>query len=273
VAIATLPIVLSVVLAELAIGGSFVMWLVDRGGRAPSGFLKLVAFVDAGAIAAALALVPTFPGGDLAARAQIDSGRLDSFGQALIVITILVVIQLVTTFLPSRGLRIAAGILTSLAGAAALGIVAIARPGALESDPIGTGLGLAALPLGAVAIGGTDGAMLLGHWYLVTPKLSPGPLRRASLTVVAAVALQIALVAIVWLRGDLTGTWETALSVALGLRIGVGLFMTLIVALAAWWTAGMNTQSSTGLLYVALGCAFAGEVSARVIFFLTGVPI
>jgi hypothetical protein len=49
--------------------------------------------------------------------------------------------------------------------------------------------------------------------------------------------------------------------------------MTLIVALAAWWTAGMNTQSSTGLLYVALGCAFAGEVSARVIFFLTGVPI
>ena len=44
-------------------------------------------------------------------------------------------------------------------------------------------------------------------------------------------------------------------------------------SLAAWWTAGMNTQSSTGLLYVALGCAFAGEVSARVIFFLTGVPI
>jgi hypothetical protein len=71
------------------------------------------------------------------------------------------------------------------------------------------------MPLGAIALGGADGAMLLGHWYLVTPKLSP----------------------------------------------------------AAWWTAGMNTQSSTGLLYVALGSAFAGEVSARVFFFLTGVPI
>ena len=115
--------------------------------------------------------------------------------------------------------------------------------------------------------------MLLGHWYLVTPKLTPGPLRRASLVVVFAVLLQIALVAIVWFRGDFTGTWETGLSVALALRIGVGLFMTLIVALAAWWTAGMNTQSSTGLLYVALGCVFAGEVSARVIFFLTGIPI
>ena len=268
-AIATLPIVLSVVLAELAIGGSFVMWLVDRGGRAPSGFLKLVAFVDAGAIAAALALVPTFPGGDLAARAGVDTGPLSAFGQALVLVTILIVIQLVTTFLPVRGLRLGAGLVTFLAGIATLGVAAIARPAQNPFDPFA----LVAIPLGAIALGGTDGAMLLGHWYLVTPKLSPGPLRSASLAIVAAVALQIALVAIVWLRGDLTGTWETALSVALALRIGVGLFMMLIVALAAWWTAGMNTQSSTGLLYVALGCAFAGEVSARVIFFLTGVPI
>ena len=268
-AIATLPIVLSVVLAELAIGGSFVMWIVDRGGRAPSGFLKLVAFVDAGAIAAALALVPTFPGGDLAARAGVDTGPLSAFGQALVLVTILIVIQLVTTFLPVRGLRLGAGLVTFLAGIATLGVAAIARPAQNPFDPFA----LVAIPLGAIALGGTDGAMLLGHWYLVTPKLSPGPLRSASLAIVAAVALQIALVAIVWLRGDLTGTWETALSVALALRIGVGLFMTLIVALAAWWTAGMNTQSSTGLLYVALGCAFAGEVSARVIFFLTGVPI
>ena len=269
-AIATLPIVLSVVLAELAIGGSFVMWLVDRGGRAPSGFLKLVAFVDAGAIAAALALVPVFPRGDLADAAGINTGPLSAFGQALIVVTILVIIQLITAFLPQRGLRIAAGIVTSLVGAFALGVVALAtKPPDSAVDP----LAFAALPLGAIALGGADGAMLLGHWYLVTPKLSPGPLRRASLTVVTAVALQIALVGIVWLRGDLTGTWETALSVALALRVGVGLFMTLVVAVAAWWTAGMNTQSSTGLLYVALGCVFAGEVSARVIFFLTGVPI
>jgi hypothetical protein len=269
VAIATLPIVLSVVLAELAIGGSFVMWLVDRGGRAPSGFLKLVAFVDAGAIAAALALAPTFPRGDLAARAGIDTGALEAFGQALVLVTILIVIQLVTAFLPVRGLRLAAGLVTFLAGAGALGVVALARPAQNPFDPFA----FVAIPLGAIALGGADAAMLLGHWYLVTPKLSPAPLRTASLAVVAGVALQIALVAIVWLRGDLTGTWETALSVALALRIGVGLLMTLIVALAAWWTAGMNTQSSTGLLYVAIGCAFAGEVSARVIFFLTGVPI
>src|SRR6266550_71945 len=219
-AIATLPIVLAVVLTELAVGGAFLLWFIDRGGRAPSGFLKLVAFVNAG---------------DLAETAGIDTGPLNAFGQALVVVTILVVIQLITTFTSARGLRMAAGIVTFLAGAAALAVVAVARPAQQAYDPFA----IAALPLGAIALGGSDGAMLLGHWYLVTPKLSPGPLRRA----------------------------------ALGLRIGVGLLMTLLVALAAWWTAGMNTQSSTGLLYVALGCVIAGEISARVIYFLTGVPI
>lgn len=268
-AIATLPIVLAVVLTELAVGGSFVMWFVDRGGRAPTGFLKLVAFVDVGAAAAAFALVPTFPNGELANTAGIDTGPLAAFAQALLVTTVLMIIQLVTTFVPSRGLRLGAGLLACLAGFATLGVIAIARPSQTPFDP----LAILALPLGALTLGGADGAMLLGHWYLVTPKLSPAPLRRAALVVVTAVALQLALVAFIALRGDLTGSWETALSVALLLRIGVGGFMTLIVAAAAWWTAGMNTQSSTGLLYVALGCAFAGEVSARVVFFLTGVPI
>jgi len=49
--------------------------------------------------------------------------------------------------------------------------------------------------------------------------------------------------------------------------------MTLGVALAGWWTARMNTQSSTGLLYVGLGTALAGEISARVLFFLTGAAV
>jgi hypothetical protein len=268
-AIATLPVVLAVVLTELAVGGAIVQWYVDRGGRAPTGFLKLVGFVDVAAVAAALALVPTFPRGDLAERAGVDTGPLAAFGQVLVVLLILAILQLVTSYLPVPGLRAASAIVASLVGVVALGIVAIARPASSPYDP----LAIAALPLGAIALGGSNGAMLLGHWYLVTPKLSPGPLRRSALLVVSAVALQLLVVAIVALRGDLTGTWETGLAVALGLRIGVGLLMTLIVALAAWWTAGMNTQSSTGLLYVGLGCVIAGEVSARVLFFLTGVPL
>ena len=116
-ALASLPIVLAVVLAELAIGGAFLMWFVDRGGRAPSGFLKLVGFIDVGALAASLALVPTFPRGDLAERAGIDTEPLSAFATVLVVALVLMIIQVLATFLPVRGLRQAAGILASFTGA------------------------------------------------------------------------------------------------------------------------------------------------------------
>src|SRR2546426_11958910 len=127
-AIATLPVVLAVVLTELAVGGAFVSWFVDRAGRAPPGFLKLIAVVDVGALGAALALVPTFPRGDLAERAGLDLGPLSAFGQALVVVLALALVQLLTAFLPARGLRLAAAAVACLAGGATLRGVAVARP-------------------------------------------------------------------------------------------------------------------------------------------------
>jgi hypothetical protein len=86
--------------------------------------------------------------------------------------------------------------------------------------------------------------------------------------------LQTIVVALTLLRGDLVGTTsQIGFMVAVGIRVGVGLLMTLGVALGGWWTARMNTQSSTGLLYVGLGTALAGEISARVLFFLTGAAV
>ncbi len=267
--IVTLPLVLAVVLVEVAAGGAFLVWFLDRRGQAPGGFLRLTAAIDAVAAAAAVGLIPTFVPGELA-RAGLDAGAVSSFGQALVVFLVLAIAQLVLSFFPSRQLRNVVGIVTMLAGLGTLGIAAIARPGGSPYDIFA----LAALPLGALALGGSDAAMLLGHWYLVTPKLSPAPLQTAALVVVAAVALQIGLVLTTLSRGLLVGALDqTGLVVALAIRIGVGLLMTLGVAIAGWWTARMNTQSSTGLLYVGLGTALAGEISARVLFFLTGAPI
>ena len=42
----------------------------------------------------------------------------------------------------------------------------------------------------AVALGAVTAAMLLGHWYLVTPKLSPTPLRRMMWLLLASLGLQ-----------------------------------------------------------------------------------
>jgi hypothetical protein len=268
--ILTLPIVLAVVLVELAVGGTVVGWFLERRGEAPGGFLKLVAGVNALAAAAAVGLAPALPHGDAAERVGLAAGPLSSFGQALALVAILMALQLLFTFLPARILRNVGAILAVAAGLLALGVATLARP---SSDLLGLLLGLLALPLGAVALGGLDAAMLLGHWYLVTPKLSTGPLRNASLIVVFAVVLQLVVVLVTVMRGDLSGISQTGLVVAVGIRIGVGLLMTFTVALAAWWTATMNTQSSTGLLYVGLGSALAGEISARVLFFLTGAAV
>lgn len=269
-AIVTLPLVLIVVLVELAAGGAFLAWFLDRRGQAPAGFLKLVAGVNMVAAAAAAGLVPVIIPHELQERLGLDAGPLASLGQAVMVFLVLSVIQFVLAFVPNRELRGVAAVVTMAVGLVTLGIAAIARPTPAPFDVFG----LVALPLGALALGGSNAAMLLGHWYLVTPKLSPGPLQVAALAVVVAVLLQAALVVLSYARGDLTGASSQAgLTVALGIRVGVGLAMTLGVALAAWWTARMNTQSSTGLLYVGLGTTIAGEISARVLFFLTGAVV
>lgn len=264
--LATLPLVLCVLMIELAIGGAFLMWYLDRTASAPTGFLKLTAFVNAGAIAFAGVLIPTIPRDP---RVGLDVGALATFTQVLVVVIVLVIAQLIASFLPWRAVREVVGGITVLAGIFDLVLAATARPGVDRFDVFA----LLALPLGALALGGADAAMLLGHWYLVTPKLSTQPLQRAALVLVGAAALQLGLVLVAIARGELTLDLEPAFVVAAGLRIGVGIFMTLAVGLAAWWTARMNTQASTGLLYVGLGCVLSGEVSARVLFFLTGAAV
>ena len=264
--LATLPLVLCVLMIELAIGSAFLMWYLDRTGSAPAGFQRLTGAVNAGAIAFAGVLIPTIPRDP---RVGLNVPVLNAFTQVLVVVIVLVVAQLVVSFLPWRPFREAVGIITVLAGVFDLVLAAIARPSASPFDVFA----LLALPLGALALGGANAAMLLGHWYLVTPKLSTEPLQRASLVLVGAVALQLGLVLVAIARGQLTLDMEPAFVVAAALRIGVGICMTLAVGLAAWWTARMNTQASTGLLYVGLGCVLSGEVSARVLLFLAGAAV
>ncbi len=256
---ATLPLVLFVVLFEVAIGGAMLMWLLDRTGEAPPGFLRLTGVVGV-ATASFGALVGGLVGPQL-------PGVAEPAGKAGLVVAVLVAIYFLTTFTPARQVRALVGAATILAGLTLLVLAERAYPGN-QFDV----LALAALPLGALALGGVDAAMLLGHWYLVTPKLSATPLQRASLVFFVAVALQGVAAAFAIARGDLPGAWETS-AIAVAIRLGLGIVAPAVIALAAWWTARMNTQSSTGLLYVALGMVLAGELSARVLFYVGGVAL
>ena len=61
---------------------------------------------------------------------------------------------------------------------------------------------------------------------------------------------------------------------AFWLRIGVGLLFPLVLAFMAWRSSTEHSMmSATGLLYIAVGGVFVGEVLARGLLFVTGAPV
>jgi hypothetical protein len=164
---------------------------------------------------------------------------------------------------PRSGLAVLGGLI----GFAALGSLAAAG-GTLSAPLFAAQLVLAALALGAV-----NAAMLLGHWYLVTPKLSPQPLRRMMAILVVALVLQVIAFAAAVLTissGPLSGPigWLTWLRLGAGIVIPIG-----ITVLAALASRAASLQASTGLLYIGLALVMAGSIAGASITYLTGVPV
>jgi hypothetical protein len=157
-------------------------------------------------------------------------------------------------------------------GSAAVGmaaLVVLAAAGGSRSAP----LFAVQLLITALALGAVNAAMLLGHWYLVTPKLSPLPLRRMMWLLIGALVLQgiafalaIALVGTDPLEGDIGWlTW---------LRLGVGIVLPIGVAvLAILASRASSLQASTGLLYIGLALIMAGSIAGASLTYLTGVPV
>lgn len=135
----------------------------------------------------------------------------------------------------------------------------------------------AALLLGSVTL-----AMMLGHWYLVTPKLSITPLKRYSagyilLTVLTALELALSYVLYVGF-GDQAATpaggqliHEEVLFTLF--RTAWGIVPPLGMAYWIWETVRMkSTQSATGILYAAMVCTLIGEGMGLYLTLQTGVP-
>lgn len=164
---------------------------------------------------------------------------------------------------PRSGLAIAAG----LSGIAAL--ASLAAAGGSLSAP----LFAAQLMLSALALGAVTAAMLLGHWYLVTPKLSPAPLLRMIWLLVGALLVEALVTGLsLWLvsSGPLSGPigWLTWLRLVVGIALPV-----VIAVLAILASRGASLQASTGLLYIGLAFVMAGSIAGASITYLTGVPV
>lgn len=167
-----------------------------------------------------------------------------------------------------------------LAGVAAAGGVVVTGALAWGGSPLGAGVLALQLATLAAATGGVWAAMVLGHWYLVTPKLPEAPLvlvARALLGIVAAqVVLFAASVAVGAGPGGspgfaaLHGPW----ALFVWLRLIVGLLFPLIVSWAAIQTAKTRSmESATGLLYIEVGTVAAGTILAAGLYFGAGILV
>jgi hypothetical protein len=152
--------------------------------------------------------------------------------------------------LPRSGLAIVAG----LAGTAALATLAAAG-------------GTLSAPLFAIQL------ILLGHWYLVTPRLSPAPLRRMMWLLVVTLSLQAVAFVVALLAID-TAPLAGEIAWLTWLRLGVGILLPLVVtALAIVASRAASLQASTGLLYIGLALVMAGSIAGASITYLTQVPV
>jgi hypothetical protein len=132
----------------------------------------------------------------------------------------------------------------------------------------------------AAATGGVFAAMILGHWYLVTPKLPEGPLILMSRLLLGVVTLQVVLL-VVWIATGagpggaapfrtLVGPW----ALFVWLRLIVGLLFPLVVSWAALQTARTRSmESATGLLYINVGTIAAGTILAAGLYFGAGLLV
>ncbi len=149
------------------------------------------------------------------------------------------------------------------------------------SDPAWIFQGVHTL-ISALVLGAGILAMMLGHWYLVTPKLSITPLKRYSasyilLTVLTALELALSYG---WYVG-----WGPQAATPGGLkllhneiifvmfRVAWGILPPLGMAYWIWETVKMkSTQSATGILYASMVCTMIGEGMGVYLSLSTGVP-
>jgi hypothetical protein len=131
----------------------------------------------------------------------------------------------------------------------------------------------------SIVTGGSLAAIVLGHWYLVTPRLSERPLILQSRWLLGALIVQ-GLLFIVWstLGGGVgQDAWEalsgsSALLVWLRGLITVA-FPIVLVYMAQRTALTRSMESATGLLYINLAAVMAGTIGAAALYVSSGILV
>jgi hypothetical protein len=132
-------------------------------------------------------------------------------------------------------------------------------------------------------------AMLLGHWYLNAPGMSLTPLRRLLAAAAIAVCFQAllssydiatAIAAMGHREAVCIADAPSSISISnywlifLALRWSFGIIGVLALLWMAWRTLDIpNTQSATGILYVAVIGVFVGELAAALLSATSAIAV
>jgi hypothetical protein len=127
---------------------------------------------------------------------------------------------------------------------------------------------------GGLLLGSTIATMFLGHWYLNTPTMELSPLRKLIVLMAIAVAFRAGGCGVgLALELIAKGLTTTELLMAF-LRWAAGIAGVIVLAIMTWQTLKIpNTQSATGILYVAVIATFLGELTAQLLSASTAYPL
>lgn len=269
--IQSLSYVTWILLGGLALGSFALTWWLKQTTDATAGFLGFSAV-----LAAVLGLGWLMVEWGLPDPVDLDIGYLEQLNEprraAIALFTILALVAGVRLRRGGRALWLGSGAL--LAGLAALWLGAWSWGG---GEPISVSIFVQLVALAAIT-GGSLAAVVLAHWYLVTPKISERPLIVTTQLLMLVLVVQLLLFG-VWtaagipdfepfevLSGDnLIFVW---------LRLIVGLVAPLLLTWMAWRTAiTRSMESATGLLYIEFALVMASTIVAAGLLFGEGILV
>lgn len=276
----TLPYVAWVLLATLAFGSLAFVVVTRQLSDATAGYLRFTAF------SAALLAALTLPLGD--AMRGLPALSIPAPAPPLPVIRFLascafaVLAIAWAALIPRPRLALVTGIAALAAGLVALADVTLSSTPALLDWTIDPALAVPVFVQLAVlsfVTGGAMAAVVLGHWYLVTPKLSERPLILQTRMLLGGLILQ-ALLFVTWttLGGgpaqSAFSAFTTGPVLLVVLRLVVTIAFPIVLAWMAWRTAQTRSmESATGLLYINLAAVMAGTIGAAAVYLSSGILI
>jgi hypothetical protein len=254
-----------VVLVSLAVGSHAALLLVTYRAPATRGFRGFAVFAAGGWAFLAWLADGALPAPGSGALIHAASPFEDATRRALLIlIASLATLWMIRIAQGGDGRRFGAA--TVAAGLATIFVAAIGwAPDALHAVALSAQL----IVLAAVT-GGAFVAMVLAHWYLVTPRLSEAPLLLLSRSLGIGIAMQIALFVGWQLLG--LGGFGSGWDFFAILRLTIGLAFPAALTYGGWYTArARSMESATGLLYIDLGAVITGTILAAGLLFGAGI--